>query len=319
MSRSPGVLAVLAAFLLGPSAVARGQANRVFASARNGNDLNACNNINTPCQTLQGAVNQVAAGGAVLVLDSGGYGPVTINKAVTVEAPAGVEAFIHPPSGSGITVQAGGTDVVVLRGLTVNGGDYGIDLQTGGALHVERCVLQDFVWDGIVASRSCCAPVFADVYVDDTVVHGSQFDAIGFFSLNGLVRGTVDRSHVTGNPGFGIGGDENSRTVVWKTAAAGNGTGISLFARNMHGSRMVVERCAVENNSVSGVQVSGDTDSPATLWISNSTVTGNGGPGSINWAGLRQLQISNLLSRTNNTVEANVHDTYGSIGSYAAK
>ena len=33
-------------------------ANRVFVSARSGNNANSCDNINTPCQTLQGAINQ---------------------------------------------------------------------------------------------------------------------------------------------------------------------------------------------------------------------------------------------------------------------
>src|SRR5262249_59893223 len=124
--------------------VARAQAYRVFASARSGNDANDCSNIATPCQTLQGAVTQVAAGGVVLVLDSGGYGPVTITKAVTIDVPTGIEAFIHPPSGHAITIQAGGADVVVLRGLTLSTAPtkMGVDVETAGAVHIERCVIQ---------------------------------------------------------------------------------------------------------------------------------------------------------------------------------
>ena len=53
-------------------------ANRVFVSARSGNNLNACDNVNTPCQTFAGAVLQLNPDGEVIVLDSGGYGPVTI-------------------------------------------------------------------------------------------------------------------------------------------------------------------------------------------------------------------------------------------------
>ena len=82
-------------------------ANRVFVSARSGNNANSCDNIATPCQTFAGAVTQLNPDGEVIVLDSGGYGPVTITQGVTIEAPAGVTAFVHPPSGDAITVNAG--------------------------------------------------------------------------------------------------------------------------------------------------------------------------------------------------------------------
>jgi Right handed beta helix region len=313
---------LLAGLLFGVPSFAQAQFNRVFASARSGSDLNSCNSITSPCQTLQGAVNQVAAGGAVLILDTGGYGPVLIEKAVTIEAPAGVEAFIHPPFGSGIYVLAGDTDVVVLRGLTLSEGQVGqvgIDYLTGGALHVERCVIQGFQW-GIYASRQGGGPpVYGNLYVEDTIVRNCQFYGIGVSSISGSMRATIERSHLVGNGTFGLGAFNNSNTAVWNTRAAGNGTGMSLFADSGQASRMAIARCTVTNSPVSGVQTSGDIASPATLWISDSTVTGNGGPAASNWAGLRQLGISQLLSRVNNTVEANAHDTYGSIGSYSPK
>src|ERR1700693_3978704 len=96
-------------------------ANRVFVSARSGNNANACDNIATPCQTFAGAVTQLNPDGEVIVLDSGGYGPVTITQGVTIEAPAGVTAFAHPPFGDAITVNAGSA-TVTLRGLTLNVG-----------------------------------------------------------------------------------------------------------------------------------------------------------------------------------------------------
>ena len=104
------------------SSPALGLANRVFVSARSGNNANSCDNITTPCQTFAGAVAPAQPDGEVIVLDSGGYGPVTITQGVTIEAPAGVTAFIHPPSGDAITVNAGSA-TVTLRGLTLNVGD----------------------------------------------------------------------------------------------------------------------------------------------------------------------------------------------------
>ena len=70
---------LLAAFV-GAASPAFGLANRVFVSARSGNDANSCDNINTPCQTLQGAINQPNPDGEAVVLDSGGFGKVTISR-----------------------------------------------------------------------------------------------------------------------------------------------------------------------------------------------------------------------------------------------
>src|ERR1039457_645550 len=110
------VLLVLVPFLtVASEAQAVAGANRVFVAAKSGNDANACASVSTPCQTLAGAYSQVAAGGGIIVLESGGYGPVTITQAVNINAPAGIVAFIHPASGSAITINAGATDTVILR------------------------------------------------------------------------------------------------------------------------------------------------------------------------------------------------------------
>lgn len=311
MSRFPASLLVVAALAL-PS-VAPAQPSRVFASARSGNDLNICGNILTPCQTLQGAVDQVAAGGDVLILDSGGYGPVLVVKAVTIEAPTGVEAFIHPPSGPAVRVFAGASDVVVLRGLTLSvGGVAGVDYGFAAAVHVERCVIQGFPI-GILASNQGGPPVFGDLYVEDTIIRDCPNGGIDVLSVSGLIRATVERCELVGN-GVGIDAIKNTRTAAWNTLAAGNGVGFLLAAQDFHSASMFLEGCTAANNPSAGVQADGDIfDSPATLWISNSTVTGNGGPG------FNQLNTSQFLSRTNNAVEGNASDVAGSTGTYTAK
>jgi hypothetical protein len=66
------------------------------------------------------AIAATSAGGEVIVLDSAGYGPVTITQAVSIIAPQGIYAGISAFSGNGITVNAPGA-IVVLRGLSING------------------------------------------------------------------------------------------------------------------------------------------------------------------------------------------------------
>jgi hypothetical protein len=120
---------------------------RVFVASY-GNDANPCT-FGSPCKTFQQAVNVVDAGGEVTAIDSAGFGPIGINKSVTITSPDGVEAGIVPISGgNAITISAGPTDAIVLRGLTLNGsgvGSNGVVLNSGGSLTVNDCVIQNFV------------------------------------------------------------------------------------------------------------------------------------------------------------------------------
>src|SRR5215470_11754936 len=93
------------------------QVQRTFASAA-GSDGNPCSRT-APCRTLSQAISQTNAGGELVILDSAGYGPVTITKSISITAPAGVYAGISVFSGNGITVNIQSSDTVTLRGLTV--------------------------------------------------------------------------------------------------------------------------------------------------------------------------------------------------------
>jgi hypothetical protein len=70
---------------------------RVFVASY-GNDSNPCT-FGSPCKTFQNAVNAVDAGGEVTAIDSAGFGPINITKAVTITSPDGVEAGIVPTPG----------------------------------------------------------------------------------------------------------------------------------------------------------------------------------------------------------------------------
>lgn len=312
-------LLLTAATLLGMPYAATAQSNRVFASARSGNDSNNCSNVNSPCQTLQRAVDQVAGGGSVLVLDSGGYGPVYIYKSVTIEAPSGIEAFIHPPSGDAVRIDGlGAGDVVVLRGLTLSvGPSNGILFASWGALHVERCVIQGFPTGIRVTAGSGVA---ADLYVEDTVVRnctdGIQMVALG--GTTGAIRASIERSQLVGSAHYGLDCENGCTAVVRGSLAAGNGTGMNLsVAYPDTTGQLMVERCAIANNQT-GAQsaTNGTSGASATLRLSNSTVTGTA-PGL--GAALRQVGAAQLLSRLNNTVEGNGADAYGTIGTYSPR
>src|SRR5437660_9164583 len=85
-----------------------------------GDDSGPCTET-APCRTFQTAIGLTLAGGEIFVLDSADYGPVTIDKALTIMSEGGV-AGILATKGAGIKVYAGVSDVVSLRGLDIDGG-----------------------------------------------------------------------------------------------------------------------------------------------------------------------------------------------------
>src|SRR5438874_2570104 len=96
------------------------QINRSAVSVK-GLDTNPCT-VASPCRSFAQALTQTNRLGEVIAVDSGGFGPVTINKAIKITAAPGVYAGIGVPAGyTGVQVLAPASDVVVVRGLTVIG------------------------------------------------------------------------------------------------------------------------------------------------------------------------------------------------------
>src|SRR5450631_1018967 len=110
-------ISLLMAGVLTPRA-AQAQATRTWVSGV-GDDANPCSRT-APCKTFQGSISKTAAGGEINVLDPGGFGAVTITKAITISS-VGFEAGVLVSGTNGIIVNAGVNDVVILRGLDFEG------------------------------------------------------------------------------------------------------------------------------------------------------------------------------------------------------
>jgi hypothetical protein len=77
--------AMLVASLL--SSAAQAQATRTWVSGV-GDDANPCSRT-APCKTFAGAISKTAPRGEINALDPGGFGAVTITKAITIDGGAG--------------------------------------------------------------------------------------------------------------------------------------------------------------------------------------------------------------------------------------
>src|SRR3990170_5966079 len=69
--------------LVAVAAPAQAQATRTWVSGV-GDDVNPCSRT-APCKTYAGAISKTAAGGIISTLDPGGFGAVTITKAITID------------------------------------------------------------------------------------------------------------------------------------------------------------------------------------------------------------------------------------------
>jgi hypothetical protein len=220
---------------------AAGAASQRTFVASYGSDASATCSLAAPCRAFAAAIAQTNPGGEVIVLDSAGYGPVTITKAVSIIAPAGVYAGVSVATGDGIVVNAGATDVVKLRGLRLNG--------TGGA-------------NGIVATAVGLLDV-ADVEVSGFTNRGLDFAAPGGMLL-------VADSAFTGNGGDGL-HVESASTRALATLVR------SRFDRNVNGAviganaRAAITESSASYNSSNGMFVKGGS----TANIGDCTIASN--------------------------------------------
>jgi hypothetical protein len=311
----PLTLAALALLSAGPASAADPadpSPFTVFVDARRGSDGHNCGTIANPCKTFQFAVDRVAAGGKVIAEESGEYGALSITKAVTVEAAAGVKALIATTSSTGIDIHAGDTDTVTVRGLTLVSQHslplsvQGIHFVGGHALRVEGCVIDGYAF-GILA----VTPTPALLFVSDTIFR-SCFIGSNFGSASTMMRGTFDRCRFeAGVSGFllqqnGIGVVKDSVFTGMQAAGVGASAGPSGSSVELN-----LENCLIAHNEI-GISSSGRNGGSTTVRISNCTVADND-------TGVEASQGGVVLSRGNNTIEGNVTDVSGTLGAYSAR
>src|SRR4051812_44555073 len=106
-----GWLLAIVSLLSAGSAYA--QATRTWVSGV-GDDANPCSRT-APCKTFAGAISKTAAGGEINAIDPGGFGTLTINKAITING-SGTFAGILASGATGVIINAGSNDVETLRG-----------------------------------------------------------------------------------------------------------------------------------------------------------------------------------------------------------
>lgn len=215
-------------------AQAGAQATRTWVSGV-GDDVNPCSRT-APCKTLAGAISKTAAGGEINAIDSGGFGAVTITKAITIDLSSVLGGVLNAAT-NGVIVNAGVDDDVVLRGLDINGsgslpvppcpygGLNGIRLLKAGSLRVEdtRIARQRTAGIQVAPTAGNTSLVVDDVSIAETCGPGIDIAPAAGSFVDGLVRNTT----IT-NSGTGIHVGAGGHLRLYGSSIFGNDTGLAL-------------------------------------------------------------------------------------------
>lgn len=292
-----GPLALLAATLLlsGPVFAI---AQRTFV-ASSGVDNPLCS-IVSPCRGFAAAIAATASGGEVIVVDSAGYGSLTITTPVSIIAPAGVYAGISVlPGTDGVTINAGPGEVV-LRGLTINGqgGANGIHVVAGGSIHVEDCIVANLSNAGVFIEGG------AEVHLLRVIARGNGADGVLVTPATATaLLVTVSDSVLKDNGHTGLfvftttAGSAVHATVSRVTASRNASSGFAINSNGTGTAHVAIADCLSTLNDGDGLFVAGAN---ATALLSGSTITKNQQPNIFLGVGAVVLTAqNNALSGTN--------------------
>ncbi len=283
------------------TSAAQAQATRTWVSGV-GDDANPCSRT-APCKTFAGAYSRTAAGGEIDVLDPGGYGTITISKALTIDGGSQFGSILSAATTYGVVVNGGTTDQITLRHLWINGasqyaspGTTGIKFNSGRTLDVESCVLENFTTNGIDFQPMNSS----ELNVYDTTIENAGNDGMivnTTASAGALNRVQIRNTKIFTSGNHGIEAGNNTRlsiyaSVVSKNGLNGSGHGIFVNGGNIN---VNVDDTMIVNNGGNGITAGGS----AQARVSNSTISDNVGQGTVPGTGLIYTGGNNRVSDNN--------------------
>jgi hypothetical protein len=270
-NRSARLRWTVGVLLLAVAVSADAASQRTFVS-RSGNDGFAAAGctLAQPCRTLAAALGQTARDGEVIVLDSGGYGQVIVNQAVTISAPPGVYAGISVLNGDGIVVDAG-VGAVTLRGLTLVGlgGDFGVTYLSGDQLYLDRMTISGFNMLGILAALNADG----HLVITDSIVRSNQH-GLQASATAGRLSIDIDRTRFDSNITAMVLADNTSATLR-DTAMTRGAIGLNIRS-GIGMTKMECDRCTISGFSNNGVLANSAPEASVVATLTNSVVADNG-------------------------------------------
>ena len=221
-------ISAIASFAILYASPAQAQATRTYVSGV-GDDANPCSRT-APCKTFAGAISKTAVLGEINVLDPGGFGAVTITKAITIRSDH-IEAGVLVSGTNGIVISAGPTDKVVLEGLDIEGLGTGLDgvkVNSAAIVEITRCSIRHFAagsGNGVDVTSSTAG---TRVVILDSII-SSNIGGVNVLGSGGVANSvTIMNSLLDGNTSFGVqaNGAVNAIALI-RTNILGSPAGIS--------------------------------------------------------------------------------------------
>jgi hypothetical protein len=241
-------LVAIAIFTFAFASMAQAQASRTWVSGV-GDDANPCSRT-APCKTWAGAISKTAACGEIDALDPGGFGAVTITKSITLDG-TGTFASILASLTTGITVNAASTDVITIRGISINGfcnGLRAMNILQAKTVNIEDCVMFRFAGPGILVNESNDL----QLNIRNTVVRDNTGAGLDLNTTSGLLKASLFHVSLTGN-------------------------NHGLQAKN--NAQVIANNCVFSNNTTNGVFADATGGATTSIRVWNSLISTNGGNG----------------------------------------
>lgn len=248
MKTHPYLRILLAFCVLAASAsLLNAQATRTWVSGV-GDDANPCSRT-APCKTFAGAISKTAEGGEIDVLDPGGFGTVTITKAMTIDGThgSGFGSILNAGNIAGININiTTGTFVntaqVILRSLYIQAASQspsgtgsssnGINYIKGNRVFVNDCHFENQGNAGINANLATAGALFVrDCDFENTTAAIRATSTVGGLfvdATNISVHGNVDGVLFNAGASGSITNSYFARVIGGSAVSAANGTIVNV-------------------------------------------------------------------------------------------
>jgi len=255
-------LLTLGLLAFGFASMANAQATRTWVSGV-GDDANPCSRT-APCKTFAGAISKTAQFGEIDCLDPGGFGQVTITKAITIDCDSGPGGILAA-SGSGVVINTG-TGPVILRSININCDTLatnGVNVIASPNVHLLDMNIWGCTGSGVVVGAS--TQVF--ITIKDTQIHDCA-NGISTSTSSGIVLGDIDHVAIWGGTNglaAGIASHVNiHNSTIFATTTAinnngGGGSAVSVFNNVLSNNSTAVQSVAGGNVGVSSNTIIGSS------------------------------------------------------------
>jgi len=278
------------------AAPAQAQATRTWVSGV-GDDANPCSRT-APCKTFAGAISKTATGGEINCIDPGGFGALTITKAITINCENTLGSVLVSGT-NGIIINAPTGSKVTLKGIEIEGlgtGLNAISVLQGVILHIHKVQIRNFTQNGINWVPNSAGELYVnESWISDCGVGAGTGGIIIEPAVGGTTSAVIENVKLENNLNGVVTAATNGVGVnvqIKNTSAVGAGSGNGFFFSANSTNVVGMLQNVVSNNNLVGLAVSNGA-----VRIGGSMITANS-------TGV-SFTAGSLTSYKNNQIDAN--------------